>query len=308
MTDVSKVQIPSIRCKQPFPTYFISHGGPTLINEDDPLTDKGAYHKLKELGQEILLFEPDYLIVLSGHYQSNEPNTIEISVNKDNDYENNLIYDFMGFPPEMYKQKFKSHGDLFVSLMVYRELVKHKFNAKIVDRGLDHGVWVPLKVMFGDELKVPLVQISLPYSDDFNDSYRLGQCLKSLKDRLIWNAALQVDLKGLVICSGTSVHNLRDLSRSRTFPGKVMPYVEQFHQLILSTFEKSTPLTILQNLNNFKKDNNFKQLLCQAHPTLDHFLPFVVAAGTDDGRNDFEQVYCNGAYSLGWGFYKFGGH
>lgn len=308
MSEVSKVKIPSIKCKKPFPSYFISHGGPTLVDENDLFTDKGAYQTLQQLGKEIKDYKPDYLLVVSGHYQSQEPDTIEVAINHCHDNcENSLIYDFVGFGPEMYNQQFKSYTSPFVGIMVYRELLKHNFKAKIVDRGIDHGVWTPLKVMFGEKLDIPLIQISLPYSDDFNQSYKLGQCLKMLRDNLVWNPTEQVDLKGLVICSGTSVHNLRDLQRSFSFPGQVMPYVDEFHDLIYSTFKKSTPLTILQNLNNLRKDNNFKQLLYQAHPSLDHFLPLVVAVGTDDGKNEFHEIYRNATLSIGWGFYKFGG-
>lgn len=305
MTKEMPVQV--VKCKRPFPTYFISHGGPTMMYRDDMLTDNGAFDTLKKLGKEIKNLKPDYLLVLSGHYQSDERDTIQISINKkdNSSYENKLIYDFYGFDKALYKEKFKSHGLAFLSALIYGQLKKNGINAKVVERGIDHGVWVPFKIMFGDSLDIPLIQVSLPYSENFDDSYKLGKALKYFRDTLIWDPENKTDLKGLIICSGTSVHNLRDLQRSFSYPGQVMPYIEPFHNLLEETFEKSTPLTLLQNFNNLKKDANFKQLLYQAHPTLDHFLPLIVGAGTNDGSCDFETIYKNGSFSLGWACYKF---
>lgn len=302
-----ELSIPCIKCKRPFPTYFISHGGPTMIYRDDMLTDTGAFDTLQTIGKEIKDSKPDYLLVLSGHYQSDEPDTIQISINKQNNanYENKLIYDFHGFGKSLYQEQFKSRGLLFISALIYGQLMKNGIKAKIVERGIDHGVWVPFKIMFGDTLDIPLIQVSLPYSDSFDDSFKLGKVLKYFRDTLIWDPENKIDLKGLIICSGTSVHNLRDIQRSLTYPGRVMPYVDSFHNLLNDVFEKSTPLTLLQNFNNLKKDANFKQLLYQAHPTLDHFLPLIVAAGTNDGSCDFETIYKNASFSLGWGIYKF---
>ncbi|EGV63835.1 Extradiol aromatic ring-opening dioxygenase [Yamadazyma tenuis ATCC 10573] len=296
----------TVKCKLPFPTYFISHGGPLLGDRNHFMTDKGAYDTLKAIGEEIIELKPDYLVVVSGHFQSDERDTIQISVNNaGKGYENKMIYDFYGFPDETYQQKFVSKSSPTLGLLVHEELTRSGFNAKIVDRGIDHGVWVPLRVAFGETLDIPLVEVSLPDSDSFSDSYKLGKALKNLRDELIWDPDTKKDIKGLIVCSGTSVHNLRDLQRSFSYPGQVMPYGKPFHELLQHTFEKSTPLTLAQNLNNLKKDANYSQLLYQAHPTLDHFLPFIVATGSNDGNSELETIYVNESFSLGWGMYKF---
>lgn len=299
-------EIPRIKCKVPYPTYFISHGGPTIIYEkEDSFATIEAIESLKTIGSTITNdLKPDYIIIVSAHYQSSSRNTIEISINKDEDHENKLIYDFYGFDRKFYNQKFETRSNVMVGCMLYAELKKNGFEAKIFDRGIDHGVWCPLKVMFGDKLDIPLIQVSLPYTEDFDESYKLGKTLKFFRDNLIWDETSKTDLKGLIMTSGSSVHNLRDF---RLVSGNSkLPYVDKFHKLINETFEKSSPLTILENLKNLKKDSNYKQLLYRAHPTLEHFLPLVVAAGTDDGKNDFKEVSTSGTLALGYGYYQFG--
>ncbi|CAH6721928.1 hypothetical protein CLIB1444_07S05600 [[Candida] jaroonii] len=298
--------VPRIRCKIPYPTYFISHGAPTIIQEtNDNLATLEAIKSLKTIGSTITNdLKPDYIIVVSAHYQSSSRNLIEISINKDTDHENKLVYDFYGFDRSFYTQKFESRSNVMVGCMLYDQLKKNGFEAKIFDRGIDHGVWCPLKVMFGEKLDIPLIQVSLPYSEDFDESYKLGKTLKFFRDNLIWDETSKSDLKGLVIASGSSVHNLRDFRLYSS--NNRLPYVDKFHKLIDETFQKSSPLTILENLKNFKKDSNYKQLLYQAHPTLEHFLPLVVAAGTDDGKNEFNKISSSGVLALGYGYYQFG--
>lgn len=301
------VNIAKVKCSKPFPTFFVSHGSPSLIDINDPMTDKGAFRMLQTLGKKIRELEPDYLLMVSAHHQASEPGTIEISVGNEETHENSLIYDFYGFPEKLYHTKFKSKSNLLISLMLYDNLKKAGFKAKVVNRGLDHGIWCPSHVMFGEELSIPLIQVSLPNDEDFGNSYKLGEVLKFFRNNLIWDPQNSTDLKGLIIASGSSVHNLGGLRK--WFMGgenaRSPSYVGEFHDLIKTTVEKSTPLTLLQNFNNWKKDSNFRQLLYQAHPTLDHFLPFIVAAGTQDD-NKFHELYRGEVGSIGYGFYQFG--
>lgn len=112
-------------------------------------------------------------------------------------------HSFYGFPDHYYTTKFPNIGSRDVAQNVLTKLTNAGIAAEPVERGLDHGVWVPFLVAFRPEenpLKVPIVQVSLYKNEDPNQHYRLGQAVASLREEGI-----------AVIVSGMAVHNLRDL-------------------------------------------------------------------------------------------------
>lgn len=307
-----------IQNPNPFPTYFFSHGGPTFMYENDDFGNKGAWNTVKKIGTNIKKnWKPDYIIVVSAHWQSTGTNLIEINYPKKSP-ENPLIYDFYGFPDHMYKEEFHTLNNLFVANQVKQELENNGFNASLTNRGIDHGVWVPFKVAFSDYttqskqqpeekgLDLPdtaVIQVSLTSNDgDFDTHFKLGQVLSKFKNELIWDETKQKYLSGLVICSGMSVHNLRDLGASFRYPSG-MPYVKPFNQLLTKTVENKKGNELLDAFNEMKKNT----LLRQAHPTLEHFVPIVVAGGLASKSNDnIKELYNAALYSLGWGVYQVG--
>ncbi|RCK65529.1 4,5-DOPA dioxygenase extradiol-like protein [Candida viswanathii] len=307
-----------IQNPNPFPTYFFSHGGPTFMYEEDQMGDKGAWNMVKRIGTNIKKnWRPDYIIVVSAHWQSSGSNMIEINYPQKT-RENPLVYDFYGFPDYMYKEEFHTLNNLFVVNEIKLELEKNGFNSTITNRGLDHGVWVPFKVAFSDYttqskvqpeekgLDLPdtaVIQVSLTGNDrDFDKHFKLGQALSKFKNELIWDEAKQRYLSGLVVCSGMSVHNLRDLGVSFRYP-KGMSYVKPFNQLLTQTVETKRGSDLLDAFNQMQSN----PLLRQAHPTLEHFLPIVVAGGIASQANDnIKELYNSALFSLGWGIYQVG--
>ncbi|KAG7192471.1 uncharacterized protein KQ657_001872 [Scheffersomyces spartinae] len=301
----------------PFPTYFFSHGGPNFIYDDH----KGAWKTVKKLGTNIKNnWKPDYVLVVSAHWQSTGRNLIEISTPPPtkNTIENPLIYDFYGFPSHMYREEFHTKNDAFVAQSVKDHLIKNGFNSTLSNRGIDHGLWCPLKVAFTDyttlksghppaegefDVDFPVIQVSLTGSDsDFDNHYKLGKALNQFRENLIWDPTKKRYLKGALIMSGMSVHNLRDLGWMFANPGKSLPYTSKFNTLLTNTLTTSQHL--LESLNDIKKDNRL--LLHSAHPTLEHFLPIVVGAGTVDDSKAIKELYNENDGSLGWGIYQFG--
>lgn len=290
--------------------------------EGDDFGNAGAHKSVRKLGQTIKnKWKPDFIVVVSAHWQLNGFNLAEIAVPKSRDGENPLIYDFYGFPKHMYQETFRSLNSKTVSSAVRDHLRASGFASEFTERGIDHGTWVPFKVAFSDyntlnpapegtkpELDLPdtsVVQVSLTGNDrDFDTLFKLGQALSFFRENLIWDEASQKYLKGLVVCSGMSVHNLRDLGRAMQLGGKPMPYAASFNKLLRGVLVNSDGL--LDRFNVLKTTN--KQLLYAAHPTLEHFDPLVVAGGiaSKDSSAEIKELYNAEQLSLGWGIYQIG--
>lgn len=292
------------------PVYFVSHGGPTFMYENDPYGDKGAFNTLKKLGSEIVnKIKPDYIIVVSAHWQSAGPNLIEIDYPSPkldsklkllSDEENELIYDFYGFPSHMYKEQFHSRGSKTIALDIAEKLKESGFNTKLTLRGIDHGVWVPFKVLFTDsskvdshdwDLPVPVIQVSLTSSFEHDIHHKLGQALAPYRYQ-----------NGLIICSGMSVHNLRDLHPSLANGYKALSYGEPFNTLLTNEIMSQVGSKRLDKFNELFTTH--RALYQKAHPTNEHFLPVVVASGAADAEVG-KELYNSANLSLGWGVYEF---
>ena len=269
------------------PVYFVSHGGPnTMYEKDHPV-----YPRLQALGKEITTkVKPKAIVVFSAHWQAERPNTIEVNVSE----QEPLLYDFYGFPKHYYMEKFPNRGSKEISQRVIDVLGEAGIKTQSEERGLDHGAFVPFKVMFSPEenpVDVPIVQVSL-FDDDTNAEahIKLGRAVEKLRDENI-----------LIIVSGMSVHNLRDLMMMRMMKGKTMPYAVSFDDALKDA---------VATLPGEERDKNMIGLLKrsdarQAHPTFEHLLPIhigVGAAGQDQGK----QLWTLAEMSMGWAQYRFG--
>lgn len=288
------------------PVYFISHGGPTFMYSDKEKDifggDIGAFNTVRAIGKTIINdIKPKFIVYVSAHWQSKADNLIEVAVPKNfaKNQENDLIYDFYGFPSHMYKETFHSENDISVANDVVNRINNSKsgLKAKLTERGIDHGVWVPLKIAFpNDELvkeNIPLIQVSLTRNDfDFESQYKLGQILSGVREN-----------GGLVLTSGMSVHNLGGM-RS---PGP-NAYNKEFTK-VLNDILLSSETNKVEKFKALLEDSKSKQLLLQAHPSLEHFDPILVALGAAQASGDETKVtelYNKCHLSLGWGIYKFG--
>lgn len=294
----------------PMPTYFISHGGPTFMYRDGG--NQGAYDAIKRLGAHITDLQPDYIIVVSAHWQSSMPSSVEIatpgatSVHLD-PTENELIYDFYGFPRHMYREQFHTQLSPLLAALIKQRLDQGgRFAATLTPRGIDHGVWVPLKVAFGDarrgqwDLAPKLVQVSLlANAADFDAHFALGQALDYFRHNNVWDPLQQRHLRGLVVCLGMTVHNLHHLHL--LLQGAEAPYTRAFGDLLSRAVLRRADarLAALKQLQS-----HHAALLRQAHPTLEHLVPLVVAAGVA-GNDTATELYNAYEGPLGWGIYEF---
>ncbi|KAJ9652299.1 hypothetical protein H2198_008433 [Neophaeococcomyces mojaviensis] len=268
------------------PVYFVSHGGPTTMYE----TDHQAYPKLEAIGQEITQkVKPSAIVVFSAHWQAERPNTIEINTSE----QEPLLYDFYGFPKHYYKEKYPNKGSPALARRVMELLSEAGIQAVPTERGLDHGVFVPFKVMFSPEknpVNVPIVQVSL-FDDDTDAAahIKLGRAVEKLRDENVQ-----------IIVSGMAVHNLRDMWMTMA-TGQTMPYSISFDAAMKEAVETPPGQTRDQAMVDLLKRADARR----AHPTFEHLLPIHVgvgAAGSDSGK----QLWTMPEGSMSWGQYRFG--
>ncbi len=169
------------------PTLFVSHGAPTLALEPGNVGPA-----LENLGKK--LPAPTAILVVSAHWGTKEP-SVSISENP------KTIYDFRGFSPDLNMLDYPAPGSPRVASSVIDCLSQAGWpEGHAVNRGLDHGAWVPLRYMF-PKATIPVVQLSIQYNKDPVYHYRLGQALRPLRSQGV-----------LIMASGSLTHNLFETS------------------------------------------------------------------------------------------------
>lgn len=168
---------------------YLSHGGGPLPLLGDPGHSE-LVEQLQQMATDVIQ-RPSAILVISAHWEETEP-TIGTLAPTD------LIYDYSGFPAESYEITYPARGEpqlaqkLTAALQQAGIRVQHN-----TQRGFDHGVFVPLKLMYPDA-NIPVLQLSLVRSLDADLHLRIGQALQALEyDNL------------LIIGSGFSFHNMR---------------------------------------------------------------------------------------------------
>ncbi|TKB43042.1 DODA-type extradiol aromatic ring-opening family dioxygenase [Thalassotalea mangrovi] len=167
---------------------FLSHGGgPMPLLGDE--THREMVDCLKNIAS--IIDKPSAIIVISAHWEEATP-TITAAANP------SLIYDYYGFPEESYHVKYPCPGEPEIAKKLYTQLKNAGITSQLEQqRGFDHGLYVPLKIMFPDA-DIPCVQLSLVSNLDPELHIRIGESLQELDiDNL------------LVIGSGFSFHNMK---------------------------------------------------------------------------------------------------
>ena len=189
-----------------------------------------------------------------------------------------LIFDYYGFPPETYRLTWPAPGAPWLAERGAELLRAAGLPAAIdPERGFDHGVFVPLKVMF-PQAEVPVVQMSLHASLDPALHLAAGEALAPLRDEGV-----------LVLGSGMSFHNLRAMGDLRV----TEPSAEFDRWLANAAAEM--PAERAARLARWAEAPHAR--LC--HPREEHLLPLMVAAGAsrEPGARDYGEVVLGGAVS-----------
>lgn len=240
---------------------FISHGGGPM-----PLLGDPGHHDMVERLTEFAskLRKPSAILVISAHWEESVP-TITAGANPQ------LIYDYYGFPPEAYTIEYPCPGEPALARQVYQTLEHSGIPVRLDgQRGFDHGLFVPLKLMYPDA-DIPCVQLSLVDSLDAGTHLAIGRALQALDyDNL------------LVIGSGFSFHNMRAFFATDT--PEIRARNQAFEHWLQATCSDAT----LQEAERAERLAHW-ELAPHArfcHPREEHLLPLHVCYGLANKPSD----------------------
>jgi aromatic ring-opening dioxygenase catalytic subunit (LigB family) len=166
---------------------YVSHGGGPLPLLGDPEHAKLIAH-FSALPSSFDV--PDAILVISAHWEAPRASITAGSAPA-------LIYDYGGFPPEAYRIKYPAPGSPELADSIGALLTEHGITMRLdPNRGWDHGVFVPLALMY-PQAQVPVVQLSLLASLDSREHIALGEALAALREQNM-----------LLLGSGSSFHNM----------------------------------------------------------------------------------------------------
>lgn len=244
------------------PTLFLSHGAPTLAL--DPGETGAAWRKLAAE-----LPRPEAILCISAHWMTEEPALSAPA-------QNETIHDFYGFPEPLYRMRYDPPGAPDVARAIRDLLASNGFISSIDRaRGLDHGAWVPLRIMY-PEADIPTAQLSIQLDRDAVWHYRIGTALRMLREAGV-----------LILASGGAVHNLRVLARAG---GPAADWARQFDEWLAAALAEGRTSELL----DWAKRAPFALM---AQPTPDHFLPLFVALGA--AGEDAKGIRIHRGFTLG---------
>lgn len=231
----------------PQPALFVPHGAPTFA-----LRPGAAGAVIAETAR--TLPPARAIVIVSAHWDTEVP-TVGFAERPE------TIHDFRGFPEELYRIRYPATGcreaaDELVAAIKAAGLPV----AQDSGRGLDHGAWVPLRMMFPDA-DVPVIPLSIQSRGGPEQAWRLGRALAPLAERGF-----------LIVGSGSITHNLRDFQMAWRDGGRTPAYVREFADWIAQRLEAGDLAALL----DYRRQ---APAAVQAHPSEEHLLPLHVALG-----------------------------
>ena len=251
------------------PTVFVSHGPPTLPFEAGPTRDA-----LARLGDGFA--RPKGILCVSAHWETAVP-TLSTATRPE------TIHDFYGFPEQLYALRYPAPGAPELAARAGELLAAAGLPVAYEERGLDHGAWVPLLLAW-PEADIPVTQLSLQPARGPAHHAALGRALAPLRREGV-----------LILASGNANHNLRALRRSAEPPDWAVAFDDWLAEAAgrgdaeaLGRFLEEAPQARLN------------------HPSDEHFLPLLVAAGAAEGEpgEALHRGWLYGALSMA--SYRFG--
>jgi 4,5-DOPA dioxygenase extradiol len=236
------------------PVLFLGHGSPM-----NAIQDNEYRRSWQSLGAEFgkSLPRPQLVLCISAHWLTRGWWLTGMAQPK-------TIHDFGGFPQELFDQQFPAPGAPEVAQQIAQGIRQPEVGLDKSEWGFDHGTWSVLKPMF-PQADIPVIQLSMDYARPPAEHFALGQQLKGLRERGV-----------LIVGSGNIVHNLR-ATRREASAIQAYDWAIEFDNRIAAQLQKGD----LAGLAEFQKLGQVAQL---AHPTYDHYLPLLHAAGAVDAK------------------------
>lgn len=248
-----------LNLKPPVASLFVPHGSPMFA-----LRSGAAGAALSTLAKS--LPQPRAIIIVSAHWETAMP-TVGTAERLE------TIHDFYGFPQELYALRYPATGCPEAASVVVQSLKDAGYAvAQDATRGLDHGAWVPLKLMFPDA-DVPVIPLSLQRGADAARHLRLGAALAPLAAQGF-----------LVIASGNLTHNLRDYQLVSRSGGQSPAYVREFADWMGAHMAAHDTAALI----------DYRQQApgaVQAHPSEEHLMPLFVALGAAGGQAEVSRFH-----------------
>lgn len=228
------------------PSLFLSHGAPNFL-----LYDSDTRDCWRQLARDVP--RPTAILIMSAHFCAAAP-CFESAATL------STLHDFSGFEPVLYTKNYPAPG---APALAARALALTE-QAGLVGflsrgRGLDHGAWVPLKIMF-PEADIPVLQLSVQPQASAAEHFALGRALAPLRDAGV-----------LIIGSGGVTHNLDAFSIS----DDDWPPAQIFADWVAARVEDGDAAAICDWTRAPEAREN--------HPTPEHFLPLAFALGAGGG-------------------------
>jgi 4,5-DOPA dioxygenase extradiol len=238
------------------PALYIGHGAPPLL--DDP-TWSG---QLRDLAAS--LPRPRAILIVSAHWESAP---LALSATGPGV---GLVYDFGGFAEKYYRMTYETPAATELAQRIVAMLPDSERVHQHFARGLDHGAWVPLKIMYphGD---IPVLQMSLPTHDP-DKLLTLGRRLRELRDEGV-----------LIIGSGFLTHGLPYLKEWR-IDAEAPGWSADFDAWAADALARGDVAELAAYRSNAPG-------MPYAHPTVEHYTPlFVTLGAATDPETPGEQV------------------
>ena len=192
------------------------------------------------------------------------------------------IHDFGGFPQALYEIQYPASGHVDLAQRVLQMLGQESAGSSM-DWGLDHGTWSVLRWMY-PEADIPVIQLSIDRRQSPKRHFEIGRALAPLREEGV-----------LILASGNIVHNLRDaFSRMRTGDFSTPGWARGFDNAVVAALEQRDYAALVSLAS--ETDEGLR-----AHPTPDHWLPLLYAAGAsdlDDGISHSSDGFDLGSLSM----------
>ena len=240
------------------PALYIGHGAPLLL--DDPIWSSEIASISKKFEK------PKAILIVSAHWESAPISISSAAAGTP------LVYDFGGFAQKFYEMTYETPD---ATALAARIAAMMPDNEPLHEsrRGLDHGAWVPLKIMFPDA-DIPVLQMSMPTSDP-GKLIEIGKRLQPLRDEGV-----------LIIGSGFMTHGLpflRDFSINAAVPG----WSSDFDQWAADALSRGD----VDALASYK---DLAPAVQYAHPTVEHFTPLFVTLGAATNPESISETLVEG--------------
>ncbi|KAH9582194.1 Extradiol ring-cleavage dioxygenase [Trypanosoma melophagium] len=248
-----------------YPALFVTHGGGPLPLLGDPghaaLVDALKRHR-KDLETRFGL--PKKIVVISAHYE-----TTSLSVGGGT--QPKMLYDYYGFPAESYKLQYPAPGEPSLAKDIVDALKMEGIPADMdIHRPFDHGVFIPLMIMF-PEAKIPVVPVSVLRSGDPAKHIKIGKALRSFRSRGV-----------LFLGSGATMHNFSNFNKRNagTKFGDSLSSVLCANDNVMSTEKRLEKMIHASEMDGFDE--------AQPRGALEHLMPLLTLVGVANGTRGEE--------------------